>query len=156
MELLKIEDLKKELYIGDFGNCFIDYDEGYICDIIAEIAGNNVDIYNSNLLEWAKGNYSYIEEAVAEFGIDSKNFDFFKLIQQGQYLANERELYDNLEDSLKYYMYNFISQYLNINEITEEQNDNLLDFDFSDNNEMLENLIEHIENVLKETEEEEE
>ena len=71
--LLKIEDLKKELYTGDFGDCFCDYDNGYICDIITEIADNHVDIYNSDLLDWAKGNYSYIEESILGFGIDSKN-----------------------------------------------------------------------------------
>ena len=65
-------------------------------------------------------------------------------------------MYDNLEDSLKFFVYTYINNVLKIEEITEEQNDDLLDFDFNDNNESLENLIEHIENILKETEEEEE
>lgn len=30
MDKLKIEDLKKELYCGDFGEYFRDYDNGYI------------------------------------------------------------------------------------------------------------------------------
>ena len=155
MELLKIEDLKKELYTGDYGDCFCDYDDGCICDIIAKIADNHIDICNSDLLDWAKGNYSYIEESISEFGIDSKNFNFFELIQQGQYLYNERNLYDNLEDSLKFFVYTYIKNVLKIEEITEEQNDDLLDFDFNDNNESLENLIEHIENIFQKTEEEE-
>ena len=157
MEKLKIEDLKKDLYLGDFGEYFNDYDNGYICDIITEIADNNVDIYNNDLLEWAKGNYSYIEEALNEFGTptdDNGKADFLKIIQQGQYYANERNLYDNLEETLKFYMYDYIEKTLNVEEITEEQNDDLLDFDFSDNNEMLENLVDHINEIMETREEE--
>ena len=151
MEKLKIEDLKKELYCGDYGEYFRDYNNGYICDIITEIADNNIDIYNSDLMDWAKGNTSYIEEALEEFGTPTNNrgqADFMRIIQQGQYLCNEQDLYNNLEDSLKFFMYDYIEKELKIKELTEEQNDNLLDWDFSDNNEHLENLIEHIENIL--------
>lgn len=146
MENLKIEELKKELFTGDFGDCFYDYDNGYIGDIITEIADNHIDIYNSDLLEWAAGNYSYIDEAMQEFG---KPDDFLQYIRQGQFLAYEQDLYNNLEDSLKNFMYTYIQDVLDVNEITEEQNDNLLDYDFSDNNDTLENLIDHIKEVLK-------
>ena len=146
MENLKIEELKKELFTGDFGDCFWDYNDGYICDIITEIADNHVDIYNSDLLEWATENYSYIEEAMQEFG---KPDDFLQYIRQGQFLAYEQDLYNNLEDSLKNFMYTYIQDVLDVNEITEEQNDNLLDYDFLDNNDTLENLIDHIKEVLK-------
>lgn len=154
MENFKIEDLKKELYCGDFGDCFRDYDNGYICDIITEIADNNVDIYNNDLMEWAKGNISYIEEALEEFGEPKVNgrIDFMRIIQQGQYYYNEQNLYENLEDSLKMFMYDYIEKDLKITELTEEQNDNLLDWDFLDYNEQLENLIEHIKTILKEKE----
>ena len=147
MENLKIEELKKELFTGDFGDCFWDYNDGYICDIITEIADNHIDIYNSDLLEWAAGNYSYIDEAMQEFG---KPDDFLQYIRQGQFLAYEQDLYNNLEDSLKNFMYTYIQDVLDVNEITEEQNDNLLDYDFSDNNDTLENLIYHIRETLNE------
>ena len=152
MKKLKIEELKKELFAGDFGDCFRDYDNGYICDIITEIADSHVDIYNSDLLEWAKDNYSYIEEAIDEFGTatDSNGrADFIRCIMQGQFLAHEKDIYGNLEDSLKLFMYDYIEKELNILELTEKQNENLLDWDFSDNNEQLENLIEHINEVLE-------
>lgn len=146
MRKLKIEDLKKELYTGDLGEYFVDYDNGYICDIITEIADNNIDIYYYDLFEWAKNNFSYITEANEEMGTPT---DIIKQIQQGQYYANERNLYENLEESLQFFMYDYIEKYLNIKEITEEQNENLLDWDFSDNNEKLENLIDHINEILK-------
>ena len=152
MEKLKIEELKKELFIGDLGEYFRDYNSGYVCDIITEIADNHVDIYNYDLLEWAKNNYSYIEEAMDEFGTatDSNGkIDFIRCIMQGQFLAYERDIYENLEDSLKFFMYDYIEKELKILELTEEQNENLLDWDFSDNSERLENLIEHINEIVE-------
>lgn len=146
MENLKIKDLMDGLYTGDFGDRFCDYNNGYICDIITEIADNNIDIYYSDLFDWAKGNTTYIDEATAEFG---RPDTFIQEIQQGQYYAYEQDLYENLEDSLKLFMYNYILYTLDIEEITEEQDDELLDYDFSDNNDQLENIIEHINEVLK-------
>lgn len=149
MKKLKIKDLKKDLFIGDFGYDFIDYSDGYICDIITEIADNNVDVYTQDLLDWVPDNYSYIEEANQEFSVPD---DFLKQVQQGQYYYNERNIYEHLEDILKYYMYDFIENNLNIKEITEEQNERLLDFDFNDNNELLENLLDHATKALEEEE----
>jgi hypothetical protein len=145
MKKLKIEELKRILNTGDLGEYFRDYDNGYICDIITEIADNNIDIYTNDLFEWAKGNYSYIEEVNEEMGTPT---NIIKQIQQAQYYTNEHELYDNLEESLQYFMYDYIEKDLKIDEITEEQSENLLDWDFSENNEQLENLIDHIKEVL--------
>lgn len=144
--LLKIDDLRKELYTGDLGDRFCDYDNGYICDIITEIADNAVDIYTSDLLDWARNNYKYIDEAMQEFG---RPDDFLGEIRQGQYLYNERNLYDNLEDSLILFVYVYIQNVLGIEEITEEQNESLLDYDYTGNNDQLENIIDHIKEVFK-------
>lgn len=157
MENLKIKDLKNDLYIGEFGEEFTNYNNSYISDIITEIADNNTPIYYSDIWEMAKENQDYIEEALQEFGTptdNNGNVDLIKTFQQGIYLKNERNLYENLEDILKYYMYDYIEKELKIDEITENQNDNLLDWDFSDNNEQLENLIEHIENIFNKEKEE--
>lgn len=147
---IKIEELKKDLFTGDLGDRFRDYDNGYICDIITEIADANIDVYYYDLFDWAKNNFDIIEEANEEFGASN---DIIKQMQQGEYLAFEHDLYDNLEDSLKYFMYDYIEKDLKIEEITEEQNENLLDWDFSDNNEQLENLIDHINETLQKNEE---
>lgn len=152
MEKLKTQELKKDLFIGDLGDRFRDYDKGFICDIISEIADNNIDMYTVDLLEWAKNNFSYIEEGLDEYGTPTDSngkADFLRIIQQGQYIEYEHDLYDNLEDSLIYFMYDYIEKDLEILELTEEQNDNLLDFDFTDNNKELENLIDHIKEVLQ-------
>lgn len=157
MEKLKIEELKKDLFIGDLGEYFRDYNNGYICDIITEIADNKVPIYYNDIWEEAKNNQEYIEEALQEFGTptdENGKVDLMRIFQQGLYYKNEQEIYNNLEDTLKFFMYDYIEKELNIKEITEEQNDDLSDWDFSDNNEQLENLIEHIENIFNKEEEE--
>ena len=155
MKNLKIKDLKNDLYLGDLGEYFGDYDNGYIGDIITEIADNEIPIYYNDIWEEAKNNQEYIEEVLQEFGTPTDgtgNVDLMRVFQQGIYLKNECNLYENLEDILKYYMYDYIEKELKIDEITENQNDDLLDWDFSDNNEQLENLIEHIEKVINESE----
>lgn len=152
MEKLKIEDLKEGLNIGYFGDCFCNYNCGYISDIVSEIADNNIDVYYANLFAWATNNTTYIEEALQEFGEPRRKdntIDFIKIIQGGQYYAYERELYDNLEDNLKFFMYDYIEKILKLDEITEEQNKQLLNWDFADNNEKLEHLIKHIKEAIK-------
>lgn len=93
-----LEEKKEELesQMNSFSIEFVnDLDfkgNGWISDDFVEYADQNVDIYYSDLFEWAKGNYSYIEDYVKEFGIDAQNFDFIKLIQGGQYLEKYEEL----------------------------------------------------------------
>lgn len=129
----EIKELKEELalYCGDYGDCICDYNSGYIDDIFHEIADNHVAIYWTDLCEWAKGNSSYIDEYVAEFGIDEKNFDFFRLIQGGQYLCNLEELNKNRDDIIKLFILNYIENELGIHEINEENEselENILEF----------------------------
>lgn len=154
-EKLLIDELMEELNTGELGEYFCDYKEGYICDIISEIADNKVGIYWDDIFEWAKGNVSYIEEALEEFGTptDNKgNADFIRIIQQGWYYANEQNLYENLEESLKNWAYNYIKYDLKIEEITEEENSKLLEWNFIDNNEELQNLSDFIEQIFKKDE----
>ena len=66
MEKLKIDDLIKEIKENDTMekvdiSALCDYSStNYLDDILHEIADNNIDIYNYDLLEWSKKNYSYI------------------------------------------------------------------------------------------------
>ena len=148
---MKIEELKKDLYLGDYGEEITNYSSGYVGDILTEIADNNVDIYYYDLFEWAKNNFSIIEEANEEMGI---NPDITKQIQQGQFYSYQRELYENLEDIMKYYVFNYIQETLEIEEITEEQLNELeFEIDFTDNNEELENINDKIEEIMKNEEE---
>lgn len=152
---VKIEDLKREVeknfesyeeYITEYYNYQNDVD-----DIIHDIADNNVDIYNYDLLEWAKDNYSYIEDYVKEFGIDSQNFDFIGIIRGGQYLYIEQTLYNNKESMLEYLAY-YILDDKGFTEIEEEKATEISMINF-DSIETIDELEEEINNILEEEEE---
>ena len=119
----------------------------YICDTISEIANFDVDVYYGNLLDWVKNDresVEYIEESVEEFGQPEK-FDFYKLIQQGQYLKNERELYNNLEEFGKIWLLAYLRDVEKIEELTEEQAEKIESLNV-DNNMRFEDLIEQFKN----------
>lgn len=151
----KIDDLKNDLFIGEIGDRIWDYSNGYICDIISEIADNEIDIYTYNLLEWAKGNYSYIEDAIDELGTptDSRGrADFIGMIQQGQYIYYTQDLYNNLDDIIKLYIYNYIKYNLGIEEITEEQEEQIDELNY-DNNDELDTINEDLNSIFQEEKE---
>ena len=142
---MKLKDLQKELKISYYGDNITYYSSGYIQDLFSEIADQNVDIYTSDLLDWAKLNYEYIEQAVQEFGIDSRNFDFVKLLQEGQFLQIEEDLYNSQKEIIIYYIFqNLIDA--GVEELTEEQSEaidekDILSFEtLEDVNEFIEEL----------------
>lgn len=152
MENVRIDELKKDLCLGNLGEDFCDYNNGYICDIIMEIADNNIDIYYNDIFEWAKSNIGYIEEALDEFGTpqDSNGkADFIRIIQQGQYYANEQDLYENLKDKILFRIYDYLQHDLEIAAITEEQQAKIEALNVEDNNERLENLLQQAKNIVK-------
>lgn len=150
---MKIEELKKDLYLGDYGEKIANYSSGYICDILTEIADNNVDLYNYDLLQWVANdsyNIAYCDEAKDELGADG----LIAMIQGGQYLKYSSNLYENLENIVKYYVFDYIENVLKLEEITEEQLNELeFEIDFTDNNEKLENINDKIDNVFNNKEE---
>lgn len=150
-----IQELREEqnLFLGDYGKFLVDYNRGYVGDCISELADNNIDICNHDLLEWVRGNSSYVEDAVAEFGIGSDNFDFYGLLRQGQYMQIEEELYENIDDILTNWIINYIEYDLNIKELTDEQAEQVEDlFNKYDNNDEFEHIIEEIEEIFEEVE----
>jgi flavoprotein len=74
----------------------IDNDD--IQDAISEIADSNVDIYYSDIYASLDGEMAdYIEEARQE-GLIGTDTPIDKQIQIGQYVKNERALYEALEE----------------------------------------------------------
>lgn len=144
-------DIKKEIRErnNDLIQYICDYSNGYICDIITEIADNQIDIYYYNLFEWAKDNFGTIEEANQEFGAPN---DIIKQIQQAQYYENTNILYDALEDMLMLYAYNYLEE----NEIllTDEElimlEERLKEID---NNNHLDDIDDIINEIIEEREE---
>ena len=103
-----LQDLLSNQKFEDFQE-LIDWLEDDASDTISELADSKVDIYYYELRKWSVDNYNYIEDAIQEFGVDTKNPDFHKMIQSGQYLAYSNEFYtlasefkDYIEDNYKF------------------------------------------------------
>lgn len=157
----KMGELKKGLddEVLDLFETGVDYNGScYICDMISEVADSFIDIYASDLLDWAKNNYDYIEDALNEFGTpqDSKGrADFLQIIRQGEYYYYDNLFYENLDEFIKYY----ILKYLIDNEINidDEELEELLEVDSADidNNDYLEDIEDYVGEFLKDKEEDE-
>lgn len=133
MENVKIEELIKEIkenhrkdYTKIDIDCLCDYNDGcYICDAIAQISDYKIDIYYKDLFDWAKDNFSDIEEANKEYG--NVDPDITRQIQKAQYYVNTNYFYGNIEDMLKVYCYNVLKQN-DMLEISESQNEKLEEY----------------------------
>jgi hypothetical protein len=154
-----LEEKKEELEgeVNEISKDFAsDYDlnsSSYFCDLFTEYADSQVSIYTSDLFEWAKYNYEYIEEAVAEFGIDERNFDFLGVIKSGQYLQNTELLYQDEKEIVSLMVVNYLLE--NEEEIERELEESELEEMFDeiesqfDNCERLENLVDIIDEYIK-------
>lgn len=157
MEKYNILDLIKEIKENNENNdidisSLCDYNETqYLSDTLHELADNNILIYTNDLLEWCKNNYSYIEDAIFEFGFpnDSNNKpDFIRAIQQGQYFYNYEEITNNLDDMIKIYILDLLKDN-DILEITEEETEKIDDLISTwQDNDILGNINDILE-VLK-------
>lgn len=139
------EELKEELK-GTYCDNICDYDNGYISDIVNEIADNNIDIYTSDLFEWAKFNYDVIEDANNELGTPS---DIIAQIQQGQFLQISNEIYNNIDETLLLFIYDCIYNDLGIEEITEEQQEKIESENYYYNYDKLEQIIDFVNDTLE-------
>lgn len=151
-EILKnYDDIKKEIRekSNDIIQYICDYNNGYICDIITEIADNEVDIYTKDLLTWLVDNYTIVEEANNEYGTPN---DIIKQIQQGQFYNNSNELYEDFENMILLYAYNYLhdEEILLNDEELEELEEELKNID---NNNELEEIHDIIKNIIDNREE---
>ena len=155
--MIKIVDEIKNLNIGDYGDRLENYDgSDYIGDAITEVADESVDIYYSDLFEWAKKNYDYINEANEEFGIP-RDGDIIKQIQQGQFYAIEQEIYEDLQDCIKNYAYKYILNKDGLNTL-EVSEDKFLclerELEKMDHNNTFDDIIEVVNDILLNEDEE--
>lgn len=98
--------------LGEYSRDFINdndaTDSAYICDAISNFADNNTSIYFYDIMEYIKGNPDDVNDAINEFGLDGCGCDIYKAGQMAEYLAIEREIYDDLENIIKHIAINFI------------------------------------------------
>lgn len=162
-----IKEYMKELADGnDLIECWSDYNSGYVCDIISEIADSNVSIYTQEQFDYAVENDDAVEEAFFN-GIAPDGAEFFKNNRGGfrEYVAavgaaawyehNTIDMYNNMDECIVYAICEALRTQYDITELTEVQVDMLEDHSF-DNNDRLEDIIEEVAKELSSTNEEEE
>lgn len=142
----KIKERKEELK-NNLSNTYCDnicdYNSGYICDVITEISDSNIDIYYYNLFEWCKNNFSYVNDWIDECGSSG---DIIKDIQGGQYKQISDDLYENMEEMLLLFTYDYL--YNNNIKLNAEQLEELEESIATlDNNDRLEDIMEMIEDI---------
>lgn len=147
-----MDELKNDDF-ADFADLFADYDSGYICDIISEIADSEVSIYTQAQVDFAMNHSDLAQEAIDEgLAPEPNGKDFREYVSSvgavAWYMSNERTMYENLEECVLYsVLYNLKNEY-GIEELTENQVSDieaLLEFD---NNDRLEDVIEEAAKVL--------
>ena len=108
-EFLDKTDLQDLLSGQKFGDLqeLIDWLEDDSSDMVSELSDSKVDIYYYDLRKWSVDNYNYIEDAIAEFGVDEKNPDYHKMIQMGQYYAYSNEFYTLVSEFKEYIEANY-------------------------------------------------
>lgn len=150
--MLNLETLQNDLNLEWETTClFSDYADSssYICDGITEKADSLIDIYNYDLIEWAKSHICEIDEAADELG---KPNSFIGYIQQGQFVYYERLMYNELEDGILWACYEAAKEYAE--EITEEQNKEIEELAESlDNNSRFDEITDGIALIFANNEE---
>lgn len=145
----KIKELEAEMDDNavNFADMMREYSgSAYICDAICEKADGEVDIYNSDLLDWAKDHLADIEDANAEFGTPN---DIIKQIMQAQYKLNSDALYEGMDDGMKLAAWRLAKEHAE--EVTEEQAAEL-DAVSLDHNDRIDDLADYVDGVFAEGE----
>ena len=89
-------------FVGDYKNCNAG---GDVDDAFRDYAGNAVDIYYSDLFEWAKYNFEWIDRARDELGASG---DIIKDLQAGQFLQHLDNLQNDHADIIKYLTFDLL------------------------------------------------
>ncbi len=156
--MVRIDDLRNDLYTGDYGYCISDYRDSsaYICDAIAEIADNNTSIYWSDITKFISENVEEVSDAINEYGWDGCGNDLYKAGQMAEYRTIEQDIYDNLPDALMMAALDYVQHDLKMDEIPEELADAIREWaDDVDNNDRMDEIPDKIREWLEEESDEE-
>lgn len=151
--MMKVSEIERPVLTSD-ADALCDYDSGYICDVISEIADNRTSIYYSDIIKFISEHVEEVNEAIAEFGWDGCGSDLYKAGQMAEYCMIEREIYDELEDGLTVRALDYIEREMKIEQITPEQWDAIAELCAStDNNDRIDDFLSEVENIVNGEEE---
>ena len=131
----------------DLVDIVFDQYSGNISDSISEYADSSVDIYNSDLLDWAKDHLGDIEEANQEFGIPEDG-GIIKQIMQAQYMVKQNELLDSIKEGVVLKAWKVASEYTE--SVTDEQAQELDNMDaYIDSNNRIDDITDQVKEILE-------
>ena len=156
MTMLKVSEIERNK-LNSYIDCLNDYDNGYICDIIVEIADSNTSIYHSDIIEFISNNVEEVNDVIEELGGDGCGGDLYRAGQAAEFGKNENEMYNELEEGLFNVALSYIEYTLEVEEISDEQLDEIegLCAD-TGNNDRLDDFLEKVKEIVNGEEEEEE
>ena len=152
-KMINVEALLTGAYgDGEIAKLLNDYRDSdkYICDAVVEIADGCVSIYYSDIIEFISANVEAVNDAIAEFGWDGCGSDLYKAGQMAEFVQNEREIYEHLEDAMLLLAVEYLRRDVECEEIPEELADLIRDWaaEIDDNdrcNEMAVRIAEWLE-----------
>ena len=146
----EIKVLMNELCLNDMEEQILEFSNGYIDDLLGEIAGNNVSIYTNDLLNYLSNNINDINDNINNMGFSG---DILSHISDVWYYNNIEELWGNINDIVKYFVLDNIIDYMieyNIKNISEEDIDNMVNENCSDNIDRIDTIVDNIECYFEE------
>lgn len=150
INIKSVQELKSELYLGDYGGYFCDYADTneYISDIITEIADNNVSIYYSDILKFVSENPDSLNEVIESGLYDPTcNYDFYSHAQAAEFMIIEQELEEHSVDALKLVAYNYCEYNLFMIMVPDELADVIAET--AENAQTMDELVDEITNWLE-------
>ena len=153
MKIYNVKEIKVlmyELCLNDMEEQILEFSDGYIEDVLSEIAGNNVSIYTSDLLDYLSNNIDDVNDNISDIGFSGS---ILSHISDAWYNNNIEELYENINDIVKYFVLDNIIDYMieyNIKNISEEDLDNMIDENCSDNIDRIDVIVDNIEFYFEE------
>lgn len=156
MTMLKVSEIERN-NLDSFIDCLNDYDNGYICDIISEIADSHTSIYYSDIIDFISNNVEEVNDAIEDLGWEGCGSDLYKAGQAAECRKNENDMYNELEEGLFNVALSHIQYTMKVEEISDEQLDEIEGLcSDTDSNDRLEDFLEKVEEIVNGEEEEEE
>ena len=153
MKMYNVKEIKvlmKELCLNDMEEQILEFSNGYIDDAFGEIAGNNVSIYTSDLVDYLSNNINDINDNISNMGFSG---DILSHISDVWYNNNLDELWGNINDIVKYFVLDNIIDYMieyNIKNISEEDIENIVNENCYDNIDRIDTIVDNIECYFEE------
>lgn len=156
MTMLKVSEIERN-NLDSFIDCLNDYDNGYICDIISEIADSHTSIYYSDIIDFISNNVEEVNDAIEDLGWEGCGSDLYKAGQAAECRKNENDMYNELEEGLFNVALSHIQYTMEVEEISDEQLDEIDNLCYcTNNNDRLEDFLEIVEEIVNGNIEEEE